>query len=210
MCALQFEESLLRASQELADLAATDLLGQPESHVLQRITRLKEQLSHLTRILVELEVSPDPPHELPMFKYNVESMTADLEALRRRYIEGIKQKELIEKKEELARVTRLRTQASIIDRLENVCSILSTEAARSEACLYALQDSTDILRCVSKGHDDIATATAEGRDCIKQIDGIERRDRLIIRSLFLLFCLTALMIFRKRLKRVHLYPPFLP
>lgn len=202
-------------SREYAALQSENILNAPEQQVLSRIERMRQQLEQVGLLISDFSaLYPTESRAISIYKVSADTLQNDLDALRAKYVADIRAQNMAvkysKKQANLEDNERVRVNIDVISRLENIYRILSQEAARSEDCLKALQASTDVLRSVSRGHDSIAMATTEGRRCISEIDKIERRDKQIVRSLFLAFCGTALLVVRHRLKRIHLYPPFLP
>lgn len=202
-------------SQEYTALRSENILSMPEQQVLSRIERMKQQLEHVGILISDLfTLYPAENRTISIYQVSADTLRNDLDTLKARYVADLRAQNMAmkhsKKQANLEDNERVRINIDVISRLENIYRILSQEAARSEDCLKALQASTDVLRSVSQGHDSIAMATIEGRRCISEIDKIERRDKKIVRGLFLAFCGTALFVVRHRLKRIHLYPPFLP
>lgn len=202
-------------SREYTALHTADILSIPEQQILARIERMRQQLEQVGLLIADFSrMYPAESRAISIYQVSADTLQNDLDALRAKFVADVKAQNIAMKHSKrqanLDDNERIRTNIDVISRLENVYRILSQEAARSEDCLRALQASTDVLRSVSQGHDSIAMATVEGRRCISEIDKIERRDKRIVRSLFLAFCATALFVVRHRLRRIHLYPPFLP
>lgn len=202
-------------SREYTALQSENILSMPEQQVLTRIERMQQQLEQVGLLIADFsKMYPTEARAISIYQISADTLQSDLDILRAKFVADVKAQNMAtkhsKKQANLEDNERIRTNIDVISRLENIYRILSQEAARSEDCLRALQASTDVLRSVAQGHDSIAMATVEGRRCISEIDKIERRDKRIVRSLFLAFCATALLVVRHRLKRIHLYPPFLP
>jgi len=101
--------------------------------------------------------------------------------------------------------TAAQSGAEIVSALQRIHTILSEELVRSDESLRQLIGSTELLGSVSRVHDSIAGNVQAGRRHREEIHWINVRDRVYVLGAFLLFCLTALLIVRKRLTRVHLW-----
>lgn len=101
--------------------------------------------------------------------------------------------------------TEARSGADVVSALQRIHTILSEELARSDESLRQLVGSTELLGSVSRTHDSIAGNARAGRRHREELHWINVRDRIYVLGAFLLFCLVALLIVRKRLRRVHLW-----
>lgn len=198
--------------EELRCLSEKDLSATSPRLVHRKLDTAKAKLEVAAGILDTMVVAQgsDTESYLSMRRIQYASLTKELAdlviQLRRRFERATLEK----RRQEMELNGKVRLRMDVITSLENVYRLLSQESVRSEESLLALKASTDVLRIVSSEHSAISAHVAVGRAETKLIKWIENRDRLIIGTLFVIYCILALFIVRKRLRRIHVYPWFLP